>query len=157
MNPQSEPFDAEKQLGVALAIHGAMIGGVVLVAVLLLLFIGLPPTPELSRLQVEWVGIALAAVNIGLALTVFTNSGRSMSQPQPGKSAEAAAFQDWQTTSLIRFAVLEGAALVNVIFAFFIGGGWFNLAPAMACLAVMMFLFPTRYGWECHRNRCLGF
>lgn len=156
MNPQSEPFDAEKQLGVALAIHGAMIGGVVLVAVLLLLFIGLPPTPELSRLQVEWVGIALAAVCAGLALTVLSNPGGLTGRPQPGGSAEAA-FQDWQTTSLIRFAVLEGAALVNVIFAFFIGGGWFNLAPAMACVALMIFLFPTRYGWECHRNRCLGF
>jgi hypothetical protein len=157
MNHQSEPFDANKQLGVALAIHGVMIGGVVLMAVLLLLFTGLPPTPELSRLRVEWFGIALAAVNIGLALTVFSNSGRSTGQPQPGESAEAAAFRDWQTASLIRFALLEGAALVNVIFATFLGGGWFNLAPAMACLAVMMFLFPSRYGWECHRNRSLGF
>jgi len=156
MNPQSEPFDAEKRLGVALAIHGAMIGGVVSVAVGLVLFNGLPPTPDVAMLRLEWAGIALAAVCAGLALTVLSNPGGLTGRPQPGGSAEAA-FQDWQTTSLIRFAVLEGGAVVNVLLAVLEGGGWFNLAPAMACVALMIFLFPTRYGWECHRNRCLGF
>ncbi|MBM4097495.1 MAG: hypothetical protein FJ261_12040 [Planctomycetes bacterium] len=156
MNQQPEPHNLQQAFQTTVMIHGAMMIGVVSVAVVLIAVLGLPVTPDVSKLTVEWVGIAVAAINTIVCLTVFQKPMKSVVGQGMDGPPEARYFAEWQITSLIRFALLEGAALVNVIFSVFHGGGWLNLAPALACLGVMMVLFPTRYGWESYLNERLG-
>lgn len=76
-------------------------------------------------------------------------------QDQLPKSKEELAYGEWQTTELIRFAMLEGFALVNVILCFFSDnhGNIINLACAGVLFVLMIgVFFPSRNAWEEYRN-----
>lgn len=75
-------------------------------------------------------------------------------QDQLPKSKEELAFGEWQTTELIRFAMLEGFALVNLILGVFIDhGNIINLACSGVIFSLMIgVFFPSRNAWEEYRN-----
>ena len=75
-------------------------------------------------------------------------------QDQLPKSKEELAYGEWQTTELIRFAMLEGFALVNLILGVFIDhGNIINLACSGVIFSLMIgVFFPSRNAWEEYRN-----
>lgn len=103
-------------------------------------------------MSAEWAGIGVAAIAIALSATLLGKPIRTgPSTDSPADPVERA-FSEWQVGGLVRAALLEGAALVNTIFAVFMGGGLANLVPAVACIAALVVFFPTRDSWEQHRN-----
>ena len=75
-------------------------------------------------------------------------------QDQLPKSKEELAYGEWQTTELIRFAMLEGFALVNLILGVFIDhGNIINLACSGVIFSLMIgVFFPSRNAWEEYRD-----
>lgn len=60
----------------------------------------------------------------------------------------------WQVTNIVARAMLEGAALVNLM-AFHLEHQWLNLAVAGGCLVGLLLPFPTLMAFEAWRERLL--
>ena len=75
-------------------------------------------------------------------------------QVQLPKSKEVLAYREWQTTQLIRFAMLEGVTIVNLQLGFFVDdGNIINLACSGVIFSLMIgVFFPSRNAWEEYRN-----
>lgn len=152
MSKQPEPFVLEEQLRTTMLLHGSMIAGATMVAVILMFTNGLPPMPELSKMDIGWVGIIAAVVAIALSATALARPFKFGPPPGTAPAPEQRAFGEWQASGLVRAAVLEGPALINIIFAVFVGGGLANLVPALLCMGAMAVFFPTKDGWESYRE-----
>ncbi len=152
MSNQSGPFIQKEQLRVAMLIHGALIAGATMFGVILVFTCGLPPMPDLSKLDIGYVGIIATVVAIALSVTALAQPFKLGLGPTTPREPVARAFAEWQATGLVRAAVLEGSALVNFILAVFAGGGLANLVPALFSMAMLGFFFPTRDGWERYRD-----
>lgn len=133
-------------------IHGAMINGATMIGVVLVFTIGLPPMPELSKIDIGYVGIVAAVVAIVLSATALAQPFKLGLGPTTPREPVARAFSEWQVTGLVRAAVLEGSALINIIFSVFLGGGMANLLPAILCLFTIGLFFPTWDGWQRYRD-----
>ena len=71
MSNQSGPFIQKEQLRVAMLIHGALIAGATMFGVILVFTCGLPPMPDLSKLDIGYVGIIATVVAIALSVTAL--------------------------------------------------------------------------------------
>lgn len=86
----------------------------------------------------------LAYVAAGFA--VFALVLRSL-LPNLMAGAEGDAPAIYQTQTIVRYALLEGAALFNLV-AYLIAAQWWSVAVAGVLLAAMGFGFPTRGKYE---------
>lgn len=152
MSKQPEPFVLGEQLRTTMLIHGAMIAGATMVAVIMIFTIGLPPMPELSKMDIGFFGIIAAVVAIGLSATALSRPFKFGPSPGSATKPEERAFGEWQSSGLVRAAVLEGTALMNIVFAVFAAGGLANLVPALLCMGAMAMFFPTKDDWERYRE-----
>jgi len=75
-------------------------------------------------------------------------------QVQLPKSKEELAYREWGTTVLIRFFILMGFTMVNLILALCVdNGNIINLACAGVIYVMMIgVFFPSRNAWEEYRN-----
>ena len=150
--PDPRPFDQRDALRVTKIIHGTLIAGATMVGVILVFTMGLPPMPELSKIEIGYVGIVAAVVAISLSATALAQPFKLGLGPTTPREPVARAFAEWQAGGLVRSAVLEGSAFMNIVFSIFLGGGLANLLPAILCLFTMGLFFPTRDGWERYRD-----
>ena len=120
-------------------IAGALVFGVAtFAAVAVVLRLDDPPAAD-ALISLIAAGFAAASVVIRQVL-VSLIGGRT------GSSQAAGAFGPlllYQTRMIAGLAILEGAALFNVV-AYLIEGHWWSLAAAAGLLAVMLASFPTR-------------
>lgn len=172
----TKPFDAKASFNILKIICLAMIFGVLLLGLVLTVVQG-PPQSTTFDIMTSGIGVFVTFVNISVALLVFrrpiqtwkkpvetekqAEGSRFQYKPTPPdprfipRSEEELAFGEWQTTALIRFALLEGSALVNIIFAFFMDqhGNVIHLACAGFSIALMTgVFFPTWIAWEEYRT-----
>lgn len=146
------PFDPRDALRVTKLLHGTMIAGATMLGLILVFTVGLPPMPELSKIEIGFVGIVAAVVAIALSATALAQPFKLSPGPATPREPVARAFFEWQAGGLVRSAVLEGSAFINIVFSIFLGGGLANLLPAILCLFTMGLFFPTRDGWERYRD-----
>jgi hypothetical protein len=138
------------------------------------IMIGVPRSTSLEIFP-SGFGIFITAISIIVAM-VFLSSpiqqwkkpalenpvveSLSESKPKPTpqvqlpKSKEELAYREWQTTELIRFFMLKGFTLVNLILALCVdNGNIINLACAGVLFVLMIgVFFPSRNAWEEYRN-----
>lgn len=150
--PRSEPFKPDNQLKVTMLIHGSMIAGATMMGMVLVFTNGLPPTPPLEKLGIEYVGMLVAVVAIALSVTALARPFKSGLGPTTPREPVERAFSEWQVTGLVRAAVLEGSALINIVFSVFLGGGLANLVPALMSLGTLALFFPSKDGWVQYRD-----
>lgn len=120
-------------------IAGALIAGVLaFAAVAVVLRLGKPPAAD-GLVSLIAAGVAAAALVIRqVALGFF--GGRTGESQAVGA---AGPLMLYQTRLIVGLAVLEGAALFNLI-AYLIEGRWWSLAVAAVLVAFMLAAFPTR-------------
>ena len=86
--------------------------------------------------------------------SLIKNQPNQTPQFQLPQSKEELAYGEWQTTQLIRFAMLEGFTLINLVLGFFVdNGNIINLACSGVIFSLMIgVFFPSRNAWEEYRN-----
>ncbi|WP_437192369.1 hypothetical protein [Planctomicrobium sp. SH527] len=94
--------------------------------------IRIPPTGNLISL----VMVGLTA--LGLIVLTFLSM-----LPAPEKAEPANLPSIWQGRMVVRFILLEGAALLNAV-AYVVELQWWSLAVLVGVFALMLVLFPTK-------------
>jgi len=86
--------------------------------------------------------------------SLIKNQPNQTPQFQLPQSKEVLAHLEWQTTQLIRFAMLDGVTVLNLILGFFVDhGNIINLACSGVIFSLMIgVFFPSRNAWEEYRN-----
>ena len=122
-------------------IHGSLMAGVVLfLLVTAWVHRVTPPAPlPVSGPLLTYVGLAILAAGL-LGLRVLPGPDPA---PAPGQTTD----QWWMTSQsrlIVRWAVVEGGCLVNGVL-WFISRDRVSLAAAVAGLAILLALRPSRY------------
>jgi hypothetical protein len=86
--------------------------------------------------------------------SLIKNQPNQTPQFQLPQSKEVLAYREWQTTQLIRFAMLEGVTVLNLVLGFVVdNGNIINLACSGVIFSLMIgVFFPSRNAWEEYRN-----
>lgn len=93
--------------------------------------------------MLSYFGVLFAVLSLGAAAvvpTMVTKAGVQSVAESPSIESLAGVFQ---TSSIIRGALIEGAAFCNATF-FLIFGDWLNFLVAASLLAVLVYFIPTR-------------
>ena len=135
------PATTEARMRSLNLIHGALAGGVALFLVVTAWVHRVsPPAPvPVSGLLLTYVGLGILATGL-LGL-------RFLPAPDPTPAPGQATDQWWTTSQsrlIVRWAVVEGGCLVNGVL-WFISGDRVSLAVAIAGLAILLSLRPSRY------------
>jgi len=137
----TSPVTPEGRMRIAKMIHGALMAGVAL----FLLVTGwvhrvTPPAPvPVSGPLLTYVGLGILAAGL-LGLRVLPG-------PDPAPAAGQSTDQWWMTSQsrlIVRWAVVESGCLVNGVL-WFISRDRVSLAAAVAGLAILLALRPSRY------------
>ena len=125
----------------AKVIHGSLMAGVILfLLVTAWVHRVTPPAPlPMSGPLLTYVGLGILAAGL-LGLRVLPG-------PDPAPAAGQSTDQWWMTSQsrlIVRWAVVEGGCLVNGVL-WFISRDRVSLAAAVAGLAILLALRPSRY------------
>lgn len=130
---------------------GALIAGVVIFTLLMVVLrltddaAVVADTPFVSFVGAGLAGMALIARPfLGLIGTVSDDADAGLADA-PADGVDPAIGREagnWTTATIVRNAILEGPALINVI-AYFIEGYWWSLAIVAVLVAWMIGGFPT--------------
>ncbi len=124
-----------KQLSI---LHGAMCAGVAIV-IGVMRYIGREIVPAEDSQIYPIIGGVLAFLNLVLARVLLFKTV-APAQQNPSLSQKLALFRQG---FIIQMALLEGAAIINMIL-WFLAGNTFNLGIALALLFVMIYRRPAR-------------
>jgi hypothetical protein len=170
----AQQFDDTSAFNILKIICFAMIFSVLSVGTVSTIIIGVPQSTSLEIFP-SGFGIFITVISITVAVVFLSSPIQQWKKPasekpvaeswleykasptpqdQLPKSKEELAYGEWQTTELIRFAMLEGFALVNLILGVFIDhGNIINLACSGVIFSLMIgVFFPSRNVWEEYRN-----
>ncbi len=146
MLDQSQRRHLENRARALQIVVGAMILGVVTFAVVAWVISRDKAHFEFSLLAI--VGVVFAASSLPMAIILPNIIRQNLNQPTAGSGTPTdapdrvdAIFAGFQSSTIIRFALLEGAAFLNVI-AFMIDGASICLIVAGLLLVIMAAMFP---------------
>ncbi len=127
---------------------GSLIMGLMTMAVIFVVAMGPEFIPKLGILQMVGIGMAVPVILMSFILPtgIRRNSLRqSLSDEQKNDPFQdeviTQALASVQTSSIIRFALLEGAAIMNLIF-WFVEKSLYNLVVVGIALGLMVAFFP---------------
>ena len=142
----NSPSTADGRIRAMQIIAGALIAGVVVFGIVVVFVVGaLNQPPAAGIVKYMALGfIVLELVPFALVPTFVTTESITRSQPENRMlSEEERPYGLYQTRMIIRFALLEGAAFLNLV-ATIIEHHWWNLAAAGGLAFLMLLMFPTR-------------
>jgi hypothetical protein len=119
-------------------LHAALCGGVA-VCIGVLRFVRSDNTPNGMAQILLIIGVSIAAVCLVVSRLLLFKTVTPARQ-QASLAHKLALFR---SGFIIQMAMLEGAAIINMIF-WFIGGNSYNLGIALGLLFLMIFRRPTR-------------
>ena len=123
-------------------IVGAFAMGIAFFLCIVLAINGGPKSWELSEM-LPLVGIAFGGLTIvGWVVFPMLAGGLPISNSAVGGDPNVAAFMKLQTNTVLRGALAEGGAFLNIVL-FLIEGNGLNLLMALVGLFLLMLLFPT--------------
>ncbi len=118
----------------------ALMAGVLSTSGVVIFLVNNPVIPiQVKGNTVSQVMAALSAINL-LALAFLSSWGVSKQNTDPLHLV-------WQRRMVIRFALLEGTALLNAV-AYIIERQWWSFGLLVGTLILMAVLFPTRSRFE---------
>lgn len=132
MNTIGNYFRSIGILHAALCISTAII-------IFLLRFMGKDHVPSSNGQVFFIVGIVIAAINLIISRMMLFKTV-TPAQQAPNLDTKLTLFR---SGFIIQMALLEGAAIINIIF-WFMGGNTFNLGISLGLLFLMVFRRPTR-------------
>jgi hypothetical protein len=170
----AQQFDDSSVFNILKIICFMMIFSVLSVGTVSTIIIGVPQSTSLEIFP-SGFGIFITAISIIVAMvflsspiqqwkksdlekpvveSLIKNQPNQTPQFQLPQSKEELAYGEWQTTQLIRFAILEGVTLLNLILGLFVDhGNIINLACSGVIFSLMIgVFFPSRNAWEEYRN-----
>ena len=123
-------------------IIGALAMGVAFFLCIALVVTGGPKSWDLSEM-LPLIGIVFSGITI-VGWVVFPMVARNLpiGSSTVGGDANAETFMKLQTHSVIRGALVEGGAFLNLML-FIVEGNGFNLLAALVGLFLLLLLFPT--------------
>lgn len=124
-------------------IAGALMLGVVAFGGVVGMLLAGRAADDSSAQIISYVAAGASLLALVVVASVPASLGQSVDPDAPAEAKERARCGAYQTRMIVRFAILEGVAMLNLVAAL-IEGQRFNLVIAGFMLLCMALLFPTR-------------
>jgi hypothetical protein len=138
---ESQPTDITAPLRAMQIVAGALMAGVVFFGVIVIVNGSLNQPPKAGILS--FIGVGFAALMFVLHLIVPGIMAKNVKLESTGTSEVERWCGMYQTKMIIAFALLEGAAFLNLV-ACMSEHNWWSLAVAGGLVLIMAVQFPTR-------------